>query len=530
MLSIRSIRATSRAPLASVARQVRRHRAITRTSVAALALAVATAVSAGGSATAGLAAVLAPPASILPGNVGQGIGTLDAVELAFSQPMDAPSVAEALLIAPAHDVRLQWSSDSRTLVVEPASRWLTDHRYLLTVGAEALRADGLALAEVQRFSFTTETAPRITDFEVRRVAGGQGVEEFSGDDTSAASVGLRADTAADASASTSVVIAFSTEMNRDEVERGFTITPAVPGVFVWSGSTMTFSPAERLASDARYAVTVAGAHDRSGNPLGGDQSFSFTTRAGAQVVKVSPGIGATGVSPTEVTLWFSQRVNAPSVAAALSVRDATAGSAVSGTAEWNAATTQLRFVPARALAAGHRFEIALLPGAIDLDGNAIEMTWAFTTKGAAARPRVAIPPTPSSPTLVGYALNQVNTARAAYGLGPLVLDAALTATATAHSWEMVQYNYFSHNSLDGTSYQQRLRNAGLGYGWSGENICSSGRGGAAGLDWCHATFMAEPYPGYANHIGNILSTHFTRIGIGIAESGSRIVITWDFTD
>ena len=530
MLSIRSIRATSRAPLASVARQVRRHRAITRTSVAALALAVATTVSAGGNATAGLAAVLAPPASILPGNVGRGISTLDPVELVFGQSMDASSVAAAFSVAPTHDVRLTWSSDGRTLVVEPASRWLTDHRYLLTIGADALRADGLTLGAEQRFTFTTETAPRITDFEIRMVAGGRGAEEFNGDDAAVTSGGLRADTAADASASTSVTVGFSAEMNRDEVERGFTITPTVPGVFAWRGSTMTFSPVERLVSDARYAVTVVGAHDTSGNPLGGDQSFSFTTRAGAQVVKVSPGIGETGVSASEVTLWFSQKVHAASVVAALSVRDATAGSAVAGSAEWNGATTQLRFVPARALAAGHRFEVKLLPGAVDLDGNPIEMTWSFTTKGAAARPRVALPPTPSSPTLIGYALNQVNAARAAYGLGPLVLDAALTATATAHSQEMVQYNYFSHNSLDGTSFQQRLRDAGLGFGWSGENICSSGRSGTAGLDWCHATFMAEPYPGYANHIGNILSTHFTRVGIGIVQSGSRIVISWDFTD
>ncbi len=530
MLSIRSIRATSRAPLASVARQVRRHRAIARTSVAALALAVAIAVSAGGNATAGLAAVLAPPVSILPDAVGRGIDTLDTVELVFSQPMDVASVAAALSIDPAHDVRLSGSPDGRTILVRPALRWLTDRRYLLTVDAEALRADGLALGREQRFSFTTETAPRITDFEIRMVAAGRGVEEFPPDETDIASAGLRADTATDASASTSVVIAFSVEMNRDEVERGFTITPAVSGAFAWRGSTMTFSPAERLASDARYAVTVTGAHDTSGNPLAGDQSFSFTTRAGAQVVKVSPGMGATGVSATEVTLWFSQPVHAASVLAALSVRDATAGSAVGGSVEWNAATTQLRFVPTRALAAGHRFETALLPGAVDLDGNTIEMTWSFTTKGAAARPRVALPPTPASSTLIGYAMNQVNAARAAYGLGPLVLDAGLTATATAHSQEMVQYGYFSHNSLNGTSFQQRLRNAGLGFGWSGENICSSGRSGSAALDSCHATFMSEPYPGYANHIGNILSTHFTRVGIGIVESGSRTVITWDFTD
>ena len=95
---------------------------------------------------------------------------------------------------------------------------------------------------------------------------------------------------------------------------------------------------------------------------------------------------------------------------------------------------------------------------------------------------------------------------------------------------MINNGYFSHSSLDGTTYQQRLRNAGISFGWSGENICSTGRPGTAGLDWCHATFMAEPYPGYANHIGNILGAHYTKIGIGIAESGGRLVAVWDFTD
>jgi hypothetical protein len=50
------------------------------------------------------------------------------------------------------------------------------------------------------------------------------------------------------------------------------------------------------------------------------------------------------------------------------------------------------------------------------------------------------------------------------------------------------------------------------------------------LDYCHRVFMSEPYPGYANHIGNILSTHYRRVGIGIAQSGSHVIIVWDFTD
>jgi hypothetical protein len=50
------------------------------------------------------------------------------------------------------------------------------------------------------------------------------------------------------------------------------------------------------------------------------------------------------------------------------------------------------------------------------------------------------------------------------------------------------------------------------------------------LDWCHGTFMSEPYPGYANHIGNILSAHYRRVGIGIAQSGGKVIIVWDFAD
>jgi uncharacterized protein YkwD len=76
-----------------------------------------------------------------------------------------------------------------------------------------------------------------------------------------------------------------------------------------------------------------------------------------------------------------------------------------------------------------------------------------------------------------------------------------------------------------------LRAAGIVFGWSGENLCmnnGTGRTTTQMLNWCHAEFMGEPYPGYANHIGNILGTHYTRVGVGIATSGSKMIIVWDF--
>ena len=112
---------------------------------------------------------------------------------------------------------------------------------------------------------------------------------------------------------------------------------------------------------------------------------------------------------------------------------------------------------------------------------------------------------------------------------PLVLDPAISAVASAHAWDMLNYGYFSHTGRDGSRVAQRLSRAGISFSASGENICyHAGIGVRATLDWCHQTFMAEPYPGYANHIGNILSPRFSRVGIGIASSGGQVKIVWDF--
>jgi uncharacterized protein YkwD len=278
-------------------------------------------------------------------------------------------------------------------------------------------------------------------------------------------------------------------------------------------------------------VTLAGAHDIHGNPLTGDASFSFTTVPGAQLIKSTPAAGASKVSSREISLWFSHPMDIGAATAALRVVDSVTGKALTGATVWNASGTQLRFTPSRAFAAGHRFEVSFADGAIDADGNPVALNMAFSTKAVAAR--VAVPRAAPSPTLTGYALNQINAARAAYGLPPLVLDAAISAVSLAHAWDEIQYNYFSHDSRDGTSHADRLRAAGISFGWNGENQCmntNTGRTTIQTLDWCHAQFMSEPYPGYANHIGNILGAHYHKVGIGIAVSGGKVIVVWDFTD
>ena len=533
MISISTARFGNRAPFASLSYQLRRHRAITRTLIAALSIALAAAVSSGGAAQAGLTTILASPGSILPVGIGVGIGTAEPVTMTFTHSMEVASVEAALSIAPSHSVRLAWSDDGHELRLTPDGLWSTDTRYALVVGGTARTAAGALLGTPARFSFTTQTAPRISDFGLHYVAEAP-VPAAAQRITESDPVGPPPDTASGVSAATSIEIGFSSPMNRAEVERAFVLSPTAPGSFRWNGRILTFTPVERLTSGARYAVSLVGVHDAVGNPLGGDASFSFTTRAGAQLVQSTPKADAGDVTDKEIGLWFSQPVDPAAVGAALRVTDESAGAALTGAVAWNSSNTQLLFTPDSALALGHRFEVSLADGAVDEDGNAVTASLSFTTPApVVAQPRIFVPAAGPASTLVGYALNQVNGARAAYGLAPLALDAAISAVSNEHAWDMLNNGYFDHTSLDGRTKEDRLRNAGIVFGWSGENICYNNNSAMSPTDvlnWCHSQFMSEPYPGYSNHIGNILGVHYTRIGIGIAVSGSKVYITWDFTD
>ena len=66
-----------------------------------------------------------------------------------------------LTVCPFSNVRLR---------VFPDGLWAPDARYALVVGADARTAEGALLGTPARFSFTTQTAPRITEFGLHFVA------------------------------------------------------------------------------------------------------------------------------------------------------------------------------------------------------------------------------------------------------------------------------------------------------------------------------------------------------------------------
>jgi uncharacterized protein YkwD len=474
-----------------------------------------------------------PPISILPHVVGAGIPTTDSVSVSFAQPMDRASVEEALTVQPAANTVLLWAPDSRSLTLWPNPRWETDQRYLITVGASARTARGEPTGALQASSFTTETAPVVTslhlqfptDLQIERLRVAHGALQPK---PPASGLPAAAGAVTDVSTRTSITIGFSTLMDHADVTSHFVITPAVDGSLDWDGGLLVFTPDAPLPDDARYGITLAGAHDIDGNRLEGDVSFSFSTRPGSQVVKVTPKSGATGVDGTPISVWFSGPMDVAATTHAVQLKDVTLNRVLDATVTFNDAGDQLTVTPAARLGKGHHFEVRITNQALDADQNPVSTVWGFTTKSP-PRPTTPVSGPPPPADLAQYALWQINQARAAHGFAPLRLDSAISLVASGHALDMAKYGYFSHTGRDGSTVSVRLRRGGVSFGYSGENICYvNGSGSRQMIDWCHSVFMAEPYPGVANHIGNILGPDYTRVGFGIATNGSRMYMVWDF--
>ena len=498
--------------------------------MAALCFTVIAAFSQQPAAQAGPVATPVTPESLLPQSVGIAVDTQAPITIAFETPMNPASVESAFELLPAQPVRLEWNDAHTALTVAPHGRWRTDERYLVVLGSESSTSLGSELRTAQRFAFTTVTAPAVTDFQVH-LAGADlaaakaqaAVKEVSVRSTvMAADTGARAqgdaidhpigegassqspsDTPKKVSSATSISIDFSVPMDRNDVEERFAISPKIDGSLTWKSGSIVFTPRERLRPGTRYTISVIGAHDLDGNALGGEGNFSFIVQSSAQLTKTEPRLNAMDVEPASISMWFSHRMDRSATNKALRVTDTVTGALVAGKITWNEKSTQLSVTPDQPLAAGHAFEISLSKGARDADGNPVKANWSFTTKAsliAAAASRttvstrtVTVPPAAPATSLAGYALNQVNAARAAYGFAPLVLDASISAVAASHAMDQAVNGYFSHYGLDGSTRETRLRRGGVSFGWSGENQCYR-VGMSQRQHWTGATRSSWPSP------------------------------------
>ena len=104
----------------------------------------------------------------------------------------------------------------------------------------------------------------------------------------------------------------------------------------------------------------------------------------------------------------------------------------------------------------------------------------------------------------------INTIRRTHGLRPLIVSSSLSAAADQHTQEMGDDGYFAHESANGSSFWQRVRQyyaTRTARSWSaGENILWASPG--IGPKRAIAMWMQSP-----PHRENLLSTRWREIGV-----------------
>ncbi len=119
-------------------------------------------------------------------------------------------------------------------------------------------------------------------------------------------------------------------------------------------------------------------------------------------------------------------------------------------------------------------------------------------------------------------LNKLNSARHDNALSSVRMDPALREVARAHSKDMYARHYFSHQTPDGKTPYDRLREGRITYLTAGENLAF-----APDVDQAWDSLMSSP-----DHRANILNPDFRCVGMGAyrAADGFEEMFTQDFTD
>jgi uncharacterized protein YkwD len=107
----------------------------------------------------------------------------------------------------------------------------------------------------------------------------------------------------------------------------------------------------------------------------------------------------------------------------------------------------------------------------------------------------------------------LNAERTQRGLHPLKVNRRLARAATGHAGDMVRRGYFSHDSLSGASFVDRIRRTGYLSGrrawFVGENL-AWGSGDRSSPSAIVHGWMNSP-----GHRANILQRRFRQIGLGL---------------
>jgi len=118
-------------------------------------------------------------------------------------------------------------------------------------------------------------------------------------------------------------------------------------------------------------------------------------------------------------------------------------------------------------------------------------------------------------------LHDVNSVRRKFGLGTLAVDRRLCDLARIHGTDMLRRRYFGHFTPDGHSPFDRMRSAGLPFGYAGENLALNADEPSAQTSLRNSQ----------SHRANILNKNYKKVGIAaLASPRYGELFVQEFTD
>ncbi len=119
----------------------------------------------------------------------------------------------------------------------------------------------------------------------------------------------------------------------------------------------------------------------------------------------------------------------------------------------------------------------------------------------------------------------INNYRVANGLNAIAYDGTLTYVAKLRSQDLMDRNYFSHYTPEGTNVFNLFRANGINFKIGGENLAQAM---PASIGTPEAFLNA--WSNSPSHNANMLRVGYNFIGVGMVDNGDRIVVTTVFTN
>jgi uncharacterized protein YkwD len=484
----------------------------------------------------------APPITALPDSAFRSIGAATelraAVQITFSEAMDARSVAASLTVVPATRIQLSWDASRTVLTVRPTTHWAPGTYHTISIAPGTLAASGRPMSSIAHAAFVTRpaTSARIT------------VTSPAGDGVSTGSV---------------FRISFDRPVAIDAVQAALQISPMVGGqlvadidgsqVVATTARGFTFVPVIPLAGGTKYRLSLGALVDADGAPVNGVDVASVKTANAPRVIRFRPADGTKKVERSAaLSVRFSESMNHVTTRTAFTVT--AKGKPVAGKVRFAESSTVLVFQPTSKLPAGAKIVITVAATATTAAGVplAAPRSVTVTTVPKATAARTTSTSRSSGSTGGGavgggswgavetYYLKLMNCTRTGgwvtstggcsspggRDVAPLKLSAGISShVSRPYAKKLAVNNLCSH--FIGGNPGDRLRAAGYtSYRWAENLGCRSGNPYSAVLG-SHLFFQSEKsYNG--GHYVNLMNAAYDRVGIGVWVSGGRVRLVVDF--